>query len=128
MSIERLTKRTQDGIAYLAKVKDSEQAVEGSKNTLECLFESWQRLADYEDAEENGTLVLLPIKIGTPVYHIKMIRSGYSAGRITPDYPSGHFHDYEVVQHAFSFNDIGRLGKCVYSSYEEAERAMKLLP
>ncbi len=45
----RLTKRTKDGIAYLANVKQNEQEIEGSKNTLECLYESWQRLAEYED-------------------------------------------------------------------------------
>ena len=55
--MERLTKRTPEGIAFLAKVKDNEQAVEGSKNTLECLYESWQQLADYEDAAESGRII-----------------------------------------------------------------------
>lgn len=48
--MDKLTKRTPEGIAYLAKVRVNEQEIEASKNTCECLFESWQRLADYEDA------------------------------------------------------------------------------
>jgi len=58
--MERLTKRTDKGIAYLANVKQDEQEVEGSKNTLECLYESWQRLADYEDKYKAKKVVLKP--------------------------------------------------------------------
>ena len=54
--MERLTKRTAEGIAYLANVKQDEQVIEGSRNTLQCLYDSWQKLAEYEDAEESGKL------------------------------------------------------------------------
>lgn len=54
--MERLTKRTAEGIAYLANVKQDEQVIEGSRNTLKCLYDSWQKLAEYEDAEESGKL------------------------------------------------------------------------
>lgn len=47
--MERLTKRTAEGIAYLANVKQDEQVIEGSRNTLQCLYDSWQKLAEYED-------------------------------------------------------------------------------
>ena len=54
--MERLTKRTAEGMAYLANVKQDEQVIEGSRNTLQCLYDSWQKLAEYEDAEESGKL------------------------------------------------------------------------
>ena len=54
--VERLTKRTAEGVAYLANVKQDEQVIEGSRNTLQCLYDSWQKLAEYEDAEESGKL------------------------------------------------------------------------
>jgi len=57
---KRLTMRTPEGIAYMAKVKNDEQVIEGAKNTLECLHEAFQRLADYEDAEEQCRLWVLP--------------------------------------------------------------------
>ena len=48
--MERLTNRTHDGHAYLVNVKDDEQEVEcKSENTAQCILDSWERLADYED-------------------------------------------------------------------------------
>ena len=55
--MNRLTKRDENGIAYLVNVKQDEQAIEGTRNTLQCVFDSWQRLADLEDAIEIGRLV-----------------------------------------------------------------------
>ena len=79
--VERLTNRTHDGHAYLVNVKDDEQEVEcKSENTAQCILDSWERLAAYEDtgpveefaalkerthAEKDGRLVVLPVgKIG----------------------------------------------------------------
>ena len=48
--MDRLTARTHDGHAYLANVKDDEQEVEcRSRNTAQCIMDSWERLAAYED-------------------------------------------------------------------------------
>lgn len=47
---ERLTNRTHDGNAYLVNVKDDEQEVEcKSINTAQCILDSWECLAAYED-------------------------------------------------------------------------------
>ena len=47
---DRLTNRTHDGHAYLVNVKDDEQEVEcKSENTAQCILDSWERLAAYED-------------------------------------------------------------------------------
>ena len=48
--MDRLTARAHDGHAYLANVKDDEQEVEcRSRNTAQCIMDSWERLAAYED-------------------------------------------------------------------------------
>ena len=48
--MDRLTARTHDGHAYLANGKDHEQEVEcRSRNTAQCIMDSWERLAAYED-------------------------------------------------------------------------------
>jgi hypothetical protein len=48
--MDRLTGRTPKGDAYLANVKDDEQEVEcRSRNTAQCIMDSWERLAAYED-------------------------------------------------------------------------------
>jgi hypothetical protein len=47
--LERLTAKAPNGMAYLVKVKPSEQEVESSyPNTLRCILESFNRLALYE--------------------------------------------------------------------------------
>ena len=48
--MNRLTKRTPDGHAYLVNVKSDEQEVDcASRNTAQCIMDSWERLAAYED-------------------------------------------------------------------------------
>ena len=47
---ERLTARSpKNGMAYLVNVRENEQAVDGSYNTLMCIRESWEKLAKYEE-------------------------------------------------------------------------------
>lgn len=53
--MERLTKRTPNGIAYMAiadTLSKREQEIEGSKPILEGLYAIFQKLADFEDREE----------------------------------------------------------------------------
>ena len=48
--MDRLTAIAPNGMAYLVKVKPSEQDVESPyPNTLNCVLESFKRLAEYED-------------------------------------------------------------------------------
>ena len=48
--MDRLTARTDGGIAYLVNVKQDEQEVDcKSRNTAQCIIDSWERLAAYED-------------------------------------------------------------------------------
>lgn len=50
--IDRLTARSpRDRQAYLVKVKSNEQQIDGHFNTLVCIKESFERLADYEETE-----------------------------------------------------------------------------
>lgn len=55
MKTERLTARSpKNNMAYLVKVKQNEQSVESSyPNTLKCITEAFERLAQYEDAFQN---------------------------------------------------------------------------
>lgn len=47
--MNRLTARAGNGLAYLAKVKDNEQSLVGSYNTLFCVREAFEKLAYLED-------------------------------------------------------------------------------
>ena len=69
--MKRLTARTKNGHAYLVNVKPDEQEVNSPhKNTLQCILDCFERLAQYEDAEEQGRCVVLPCKVGDTVYVI----------------------------------------------------------
>ena len=69
--MSRLTARTENGNAYLVNVKPDEQEVDSPhKNTLQCILDCFERLAQYEDAEEQGLLVVLPCKVGDTVYKL----------------------------------------------------------
>ena len=71
--IERLTARTETGRAYLVNVKPDEQEVDSPhKNTLQCILDCFERLAQYEDAEEQGRCVVLPCKVGDTVFTIEL--------------------------------------------------------
>ena len=50
LSFERLTARNKNGLAYLVNVKPNEQEVNSPhKNTLKCILDCFERLAQYED-------------------------------------------------------------------------------
>ena len=67
------------------------------------------RLAAYEDLEEQGRLVVLPCKVGTPIYWINFNQ-----------------HDgYWIELGEFHLQDIGVFGKTVFLTREEAEEKLK---
>lgn len=71
--MERLTKRTKSGVAYLAvadTLPKADQEIEGSKPILEGIYAMLQKTAEYEDLEEQGLLIKLPCKVGDTVYII----------------------------------------------------------
>lgn len=61
--MDRLTKRTPNGVAYMAiadTLSKKDQEIEGSKPILEGLYAMFQKLADYEDLEaENSHAILI---------------------------------------------------------------------
>ena len=67
-----------------------------------------QKLAEYETAEEDGRLVILPCKIGTIVYAIRQ-----------------SWHGYVIDKKRFSYEMIGKVGRSVFFTCEEAEKALE---
>ena len=68
------------------------------------------KLAEYETAEEEGRLVVLPCKVGTRVYEIYQF-CGYGA--------------WEIEEHKIKLEDLDKIGKTVFLTREEAEKALK---
>ena len=95
-----------------------------------CRTEDWEncktiddvidRLAEYEDLEEQGLLLRLPCKIGTKVYNItwwddvqkKVVVKGKTYYRT--------IHKHKVSKSTFGYTDIDDFGKTVFLTKSEA--------
>ena len=124
--MDRLTARTKNGNAYLVNVKPDEQEVDSPhKNTLQCILDCFERLAQYEDAEEQGRLVVLPCKVGTRVWAIgqncDLCRDMYAEEPCL----FGSCEYKEVFESVFGYGMIDNFGKTVFLTRAEAEEALK---
>ena len=100
-----------------------------------CRTEDWEncktiddvidKLAEYEDLEEQGRLVKLPCKIGTEVYDItwwdnvqeKVVVKGKAYYRTV--------HKHKITKLPFTYSDIDDFGKTVFLTKSEAEQKLK---
>lgn len=119
---ERLTMQDERGTAIL---KETDM-----KDRCEYCYEAIQKLAHYEDLEEQGRLIELPCKIGDTVYvvedwgyrkEIKEREIGVITLKGINDFSKEFWED--VYGGIFgNFNDIG---KTVFLTKAEAEAALK---
>lgn len=107
--MQRMTKRKFDGTG---------PSIEGST------WEAFEKLAQYEDAEESGLLLRLPCKLGDTVYYIdggKSYKAKASAFRFNESgirvYCERNYMGYVGFE--------GIYGKTVFFTHEEAEKALK---
>ena len=89
------------------------------------------KLAAYEDAEEQGRLVMLPCKVGDTVYSLERFCDG-SRGDCSSRVSCKECDDYKqqinpchIGSIDAAFAVIGMLGKTVFLTREEAEAALK---
>ena len=69
--MERLTKRDRGGNAHMDCDRCDVRYREGCCSTKLCMNLLIDRLASYEDAEEQGLLVHLPCAVGSPYYTVE---------------------------------------------------------
>ena len=124
--MERLTVRVKEGD------RKGECFIPGNKGTIEKVeyirengrWESEEykgkaidKLAEYEDLDEQGKLLKLPCKIGGTVYVIMNQRDNFSDAL------------YKIATAAFfRYDMIKDVGKTVFLTREEAEEALENLP
>ena len=92
-----------------------------------CMYisDALEKLANYEDLEEQGRLVKLPCKIGTEVYDItwwdnvqeKVVVKGKAYYRTV--------YKHKVTKLPFTYSDIDNFGKTVFLTKSEAEQKLK---
>lgn len=131
--MERLTERYKDPIANTVLIKECGDKI--CKNICDdieydcskCgLEKALEKLADYEDLEEQGLLVRLPCKVGDDLYcivngEVKKLKV-HSFG----------VPDFEIIDIEFKYVDgfkivrfVGEVGKTVFLTREEAEKKLE---
>lgn len=90
------------------------------KNYSLWIHECLNKLEKYEAAEKEGRLVVMPCKIGTPVFQISYTLNYREIGDKAKI-------NYFISQKRFNYNDFYRLGKTVFLTREKAERALENL-
>lgn len=139
--MERLTERyvpndEKNGISGI-KVFESENKIPLVKVLSgEYLYPAIEKLATYEDLEEQGLLVRLPCKVGDMVWHnifgypesyeIKAFSYGYCDSYVKSDIEDQIIFYYEnysgLITGAFPMSEIG---KTVFLTREEAEKKLE---
>lgn len=140
--MERLTKREDDSITYNEKREfecgeycDSCSQGAGNCKTVENMI---KKLATYEDLEEQGLLMRLPVKIGDMIwdndfghpvsYEIKAFSYGFCDSYVEPNIEDEIIFYYEnyngSITGAFPMSEIG---KTVFLTREEAENKFEEL-
>lgn len=113
--MERLTERVYDGLIIIKQ----DSGDEGN-------YKAADKLATYEDLEEQGLLVRLPCKVGDDLYcivngEVKKLKV-HSFG----------VPDFEIIDIEFKYVDgfkivrfVGEVGKTVFLTREEAEKKLE---
>ena len=113
--MKRLTE-WKDDKKLLAKTKFSGDF--GSANVL-------NRLAEYEDLEEQGLLLRLPCKLGTTVYNTTWWDDITEKVKVGGKTFYRTVHKHKVSKSTFSLLDIYEFGKTVFLTRKEAEQKLK---
>lgn len=125
--MERLTRRSKVGEGLPIKHMSLMHMDTTSEDTL---TEILDKLADYEDAEEQGLLIKLPCKVGDMVYEANIGRKMISTYKVTSIVimTGSRNYGWELIDGIYSnlngFNEYA-LGKTVFLTREEAEKALK---
>lgn len=134
--MERLTFRTELGVSI-----DKEEDCPTCSICCNCdipprkckyISDALEKLADYEDLEEQGRLLKLPCKVGDTVYGINTDRNIVSALKIISMniYSYAIYFNYQLIDGIYknivSFTDFD-IGKTVFLTKSEAETKLKEL-
>lgn len=145
--MQRLTKKQSAGYDLIemkglwCDLYCNEQSVYTCKDCA--IDKAIQKLAEYEDLEEQGLLLRLPCKVGTRIYKIVYYLDREFCGCCIDDYgydcKCKYYDDendtclnkiidnerYEIISKQFNFDMISNFGKTVFLTKEEAEAKLK---
>ena len=110
--MERLTYRTTKGEAI-------------GNSSVADIGDILEKLAEYEDLEEQGLLLRLPCKVGTTVYNTTWWDDVQEKVKVDGKTFCRTVHKHKVSKSTFSLVDIYDFGKTVFFTKAEAEQKLK---
>ena len=110
--MERLTYRTTKGEAI-------------GNSSVADIGDILEKLAEYEDLEEQGLLLRLPCKVGTTVYNTTWWDDVQEKVKVDGKTFYRTLHKHKVSKSTFSLVDIYDFGKTVFLTKAEAEQKLK---
>ena len=135
--MERLTKRSEEGYANYPKCFEEPCLGMGDCLDKKCdlMSEVCEKLAAYEDLEEQGLLVRLPCKVGTKVYAISSFLDciyNYEHCKATQEWKCEEDIQCEYEKRLYCVKEIkfcltlkSAIGKTVFLTREEAEKKLE---
>lgn len=112
---KRMTERDEFGNADIVGIDSADLQLNLGFEEFNKVTNALNRLAEYEEMEEDGRLLKLPCKEGTAVYAIEVDDENFD-----------HFHcATKISEYAFCTQMLPLVGKCVFLTKEEAEAEMK---
>lgn len=125
--MERLTENFLG--CYQIKGCDNFTCEETCNNVLNCgccpISEAINKLAEYENLEEQGLLLRLPCPIGTTVYNTTWWDDITETVKVNGKTFYRTVHKHKVSKSTFSLFDIKDFGKTVFLTQVEAEQKLK---
>lgn len=115
--MERLTKKDEYGNADILGV-DSRDLLNLDFGSFNKVTNALNKLAEYEDLEEQGMLLRLPCRVGSEVYFIRQ-------GAVYENIGSEPTKFYEIHSLKFTIPLIDDIGKTIFLTREEAEEELK---
>lgn len=113
---------------------DEEHCPHVNEDICSCLQEVLEKLAEYEDLEEQKKLLTLPCAVGDTVYEVQELRKRIQAYTIIAIHISncGNLYGWELKDGKGVYSNVNgfseyAIGKTVFLTKEEAEAALKEL-
>ena len=85
------------------------------------------KLAHYEDLEQQGRLIELPCKVGDTVYRIFAYCDSESGAVCSVHTCPCDYKNYEIFEKKFEISDFDKFGKTIFLNKAEAEAKLKEL-
>lgn len=128
--MKRLTQRDEYGNADIIGVDSADLQLNLGFDEFNLVTAALNRLAFYEDAHQNGRLLVLPCKVGDkifelvpkckPPFGVCLFEGGLGMARCDNRRCKAYIQD-----RAFCLDDLYEIGKTVFLTREEAEEAMR---